>query len=553
MMSELKKNIRKLTTFHKKVAANDFYYVFNARHASIVERMTAIETLNAMKQGAPWKIVHNHSYDALFRMSLIYDIYSYGFDDLPIDIGERDKTQRVCRFCGKNGVERFRNKAHAIPEALGNKLLVCNEECDECNHTLNKIEDNFTFLMDFRRAIFNIRRKGSTKTPKIVGQNYVIQPDTSGHPELFVIDTALPEKISDYKNVWAKFEHKKNVVDENIYKALVKMALDLMPSERLSHFSNTIQWIKPKDIQLHPDSLPSILFSQLPKNRFYDQPVLSLFFKKSTDLETPYCTAILYIADIAYQFVLPFADIDKGRFKYDKNLETHRKKLNSFFNMKWTMQEYFNWWDSSIWVYWNIDLTQPNIHVLSKTASIFGTDKLEENKEAEEIEYPPLNPKDIKVHEFSKICFKEWYKGPKLSNEDFIDISINYTQPIIIFFPHLNEVQFDINVYVKDSNNTINYFDSGISIRLKVVDIFKYMQFIGNMPVSVDYHLSEYIIILGINEAEKKLVNLRTPQFKRCNMLKLLTQRVIRETKYIFELADGRHYDTTYKELHEGL
>lgn len=52
--------------------------------------------------------------------------------------GERmilgDKENKVCRFCGgSEPTVSFRLEAHAIPEALGNKSLFTNYECDGCN------------------------------------------------------------------------------------------------------------------------------------------------------------------------------------------------------------------------------------------------------------------------------------------------------------------------------------------------------------------------------------------------------------------------------------
>ena len=43
--------------------------------------------------------------------------------------------------------------AHAIQDALGNKLLFCYEECDTCNHDLAMVEDQFRILMDFRHLL----------------------------------------------------------------------------------------------------------------------------------------------------------------------------------------------------------------------------------------------------------------------------------------------------------------------------------------------------------------------------------------------------------------
>jgi hypothetical protein len=49
-------------------------------------------------------------------------------------IGEQDKSKRICRFCNNTRANvTFKNIAHAISESLGNKKIILNEECDECN------------------------------------------------------------------------------------------------------------------------------------------------------------------------------------------------------------------------------------------------------------------------------------------------------------------------------------------------------------------------------------------------------------------------------------
>lgn len=44
-----------------------------------------------------------------------------------------DTENRTCRFCGLHEPRvTFRHEAHAIPEALGNRSIFTNYECDSC-------------------------------------------------------------------------------------------------------------------------------------------------------------------------------------------------------------------------------------------------------------------------------------------------------------------------------------------------------------------------------------------------------------------------------------
>ncbi|MCD8073421.1 MAG: HNH endonuclease [Alistipes sp.] len=46
------------------------------------------------------------------------------------------RRRRRCRYCGKSAPETtFLSKAHTVSEALGNKTIYTNDECDKCNAT----------------------------------------------------------------------------------------------------------------------------------------------------------------------------------------------------------------------------------------------------------------------------------------------------------------------------------------------------------------------------------------------------------------------------------
>ena len=47
-----------------------------------------------------------------------------------------------CRFCDNDDRQKFRKKAHTFPEALGNKWVFSNDECDACNSRFSVYEDS---------------------------------------------------------------------------------------------------------------------------------------------------------------------------------------------------------------------------------------------------------------------------------------------------------------------------------------------------------------------------------------------------------------------------
>ncbi|MDV4068904.1 hypothetical protein CMT34_11945 [Elizabethkingia anophelis] len=48
-----------------------------------------------------------------------------------------------CRFCGKDSSETtFKMESHILPQFIGNKFVVSNFECDQCNEKFSRILEN---------------------------------------------------------------------------------------------------------------------------------------------------------------------------------------------------------------------------------------------------------------------------------------------------------------------------------------------------------------------------------------------------------------------------
>ena len=168
-----------------------------------MERRIAVDCLSFERAGVPFcKVLHNITFEHYSVPSLMFQFLSYGHDGLKECIGEEDIQKRKCRFCGKSVPEvTFEKDAHAIQDALGNKLLFCLEECDTCNHDLAVVENQFRIMMDFRRSIFRIPRKETTKAVKVVGKDFIILADKNGEKvEMFENETnELKNLIENYK------------------------------------------------------------------------------------------------------------------------------------------------------------------------------------------------------------------------------------------------------------------------------------------------------------------------------------------------------------------
>ena len=255
------------------------------------------------------------------RLYLKYETYSYGFLTDKIYVGEEDADKCVCRFCGRTGKKHFTKKAHAIMDALGNKLLYCYEECDTCNQEFEaQVEKHLFKFLEINRTLANISGK-SSKYHHLEGLNFHIHPDSKTlQPIVYVKQEQIINDQYKGKLTGRIYLYNKGEISYyGIYKALVKIALDMIPSSQVVHFKRTGNWVHG---DIHDKNLPSFLYGE--HHDFFEQPVIDLFFKNEhSPAFSPYCTIILYIFNSVFIYTVPFCDKDRDYFCYEEPLKTH--------------------------------------------------------------------------------------------------------------------------------------------------------------------------------------------------------------------------------------
>ena len=223
-----------------------------------------------------------------------YDIKNFNLDkDSKIKIGEGKKEDRVCRFCKqKYPSVKFNSVAHTISEALGNKKLITNDECDECNSYFDKnIERDFIAYHDFFRTFFGIKNK-ENQIPQMKGENFSFTMNKNREATF-----KLKDKFDLLQPVQLKLGNK--IKMQNIYKALCKFALSAIYSKHLSHFDETIKWIKG---QKNIDKLPKVILIRslkpMPTN-------ISLYIRKLDEIKIPHLVGEFDFACYKYIFIVP--------------------------------------------------------------------------------------------------------------------------------------------------------------------------------------------------------------------------------------------------------
>ena len=149
---------------------------------------------------------------------------------------------RRCRFCGNENPKKFKKKAHAISRLIGNKTLKTLYECDDCNSYFSKLEDNFANYMRLYHVLSHV--KNGNKLPNYMTTSGSMIKVTENQTDIILTEnekglTAIQDK-----------EHKKITIQisrsfhaQSVYKAVVKMALSIMPEKEMSYFKETLNWL----------------------------------------------------------------------------------------------------------------------------------------------------------------------------------------------------------------------------------------------------------------------------------------------------------------------
>ncbi len=264
------------------------------------------------------KIIPSIGKDSLFVKA--YNGYYILTPEKKIFLG--NKKDRTCRFCGKNSNETsFKMKAHIMPEFMGNKKYFSYFECDTCNQYFGQLEDS---LFNFA-GIFNTFStiKGKKGYPKFKTKGSDFQAKEFG---------TIVQKNHDPKNEDSFIYNEKNgrmninvtmpaYVPQDVYKALVKIALCMLPDDEFPEYSNTVNWLMSENSSEHENNPFFNVFRKIGGNpTMFPEPIAVLLRKKNckNTHKMPYYTLLLSYGIISYQIFIPFNDYDSHLVNEDE-------------------------------------------------------------------------------------------------------------------------------------------------------------------------------------------------------------------------------------------
>ena len=248
------------------------------------------------------KVYYEYHYEEIFR---------HNFEDKNQLLLEA--TTRECRFCRRKQPEvSFRKRAHAVPEAVGNKTLRTRYECDVCNDFFGRtVEDDFGRWSNLQRTLFRVERNGGI--PKFKTKSGSIEVTDESVTEIKVGKNVRASINPDTGNVNVQVDLP-TFIPLAVLKAIYKMALTVMPESEVVDFRNIIDWVRNPNLSaVAPFRLNSSIL--MTYSGGLEHGYVVLFKRQTPDKSLPYMTFVLSFGDICYQAILP-----PGREKQEKNM-----------------------------------------------------------------------------------------------------------------------------------------------------------------------------------------------------------------------------------------
>ena len=306
--------IQQINTYFKDLKDNEYFFIFPNDTIHKQQSFHLFNYLSTLQKGEDFEKMTKEMDDLFGVLMDSYEMFAFN-ENTKNKIGELDKSKRVCRYCNKRSPEvSFRKVAHSISEALGNKKIITNDECDACNEKFGKgIENDLILYLNLYRVFFGIR--GKKGIPKFKGKNFEIENIETIKIKQILSDEEINNPNHDDLQIRLKATEK--ITTQNIYKTLSKYALGVIDRTQIVNFKDTIEWINGKR---NIDNLPkvAILSSYV---LFSTHPQLMVYIRKTEDNKLPYAVAEFRFTYLTFVYIIPNSNKDTTDFTQDNNFE----------------------------------------------------------------------------------------------------------------------------------------------------------------------------------------------------------------------------------------
>lgn len=241
----------------------------------------------------------------------------------------KTKAERKCRFCNKSmPAVKFKKDAHLFPQLMGNRNIVTDFECDNCNSFFGKYENDLANFMGLSRTLSFLKGQDGLPKFKNPDKNLIVgeEDETNNRRRINLLSVGLE---NDHFKI--DQENKKLTINSvrhpftpiKVFKVLLKIGYSLLPENELNDYQN----------------LKKILMSNELDNKMYGNPFFRLlgFFspgapfpsptifcckkrEDKNDINCPSRTYIIYFQNNIYQFFMPYFKGDNWIFEESKTV-----------------------------------------------------------------------------------------------------------------------------------------------------------------------------------------------------------------------------------------
>ncbi|UDQ98855.1 hypothetical protein AAEX28_01915 [Lentisphaerota bacterium WC36G] len=262
-----------------------------------------------------------------------------------------------CRFCGEEIIENEnKNKAHAVPQCLGNKSIILLNECKNCNDKFAVYENDLGIFTKLYRSLLGIKGKKRIPTIKkeveINGQNYESFRSDWINGMLEIRSTIDSKNFKIEKN--EKFLTIKHYGEFykpfNVAKAFIKMVLSVIPLNEFNDHKVLNFWLMNEEVNAYIKPLKIIKFFVPGPNPLGNGRIKILKRREKLGTNYPELVAVVSHKNYLYQIsIFNYNPIDKKLDIMNCDLPLYHPNVTD---------EYTKMYGD--FIFGKIDLTSPN-------------------------------------------------------------------------------------------------------------------------------------------------------------------------------------------------
>ena len=224
------------------------------------------------------------------------------------------KQSRICRFCGKSYPEvKFNKVAHRVPELLGNKNLLSDFECDNCNSHFGKYESDLANFLGPTRALSEIKGKNGIPKYKSRDKTFSLSVNDKSKIDIKIDDDPEHHAFID-KNMIVFHSKSDPFIPLNVYKCLLKSAISFIDTAEVQKMKRSLEFLLDDNSVVDSKYINYFQVSRYFINgKIEDSPFMILYKKNKVfdKYPAPTYVFIFYLKNQIFQLFLPFYEADE--------------------------------------------------------------------------------------------------------------------------------------------------------------------------------------------------------------------------------------------------